>query len=46
MEFVGFVLDSNRMSISLPNQKLRSLQRASSKLKHQESGPVRQLAQC
>ena len=40
-----FVLDLNGMSISLPNQKLRSLQRAASKLKHQGSGPVRQLAQ-
>ena len=45
MEFLGFVLNSNRMSISLPNQKLRSLQSAASKLKHQGSGPVRQLAQ-
>ena len=45
MKFLGFVLDSNRMSISLPNQKLKSLQRAPRKLKHQGSGPVRQLAQ-
>ena len=33
------------MTITLPNHKLRSLQRAASKLKHQGSGPVRQLAQ-
>ena len=30
MEFLGFVLDSNKMTISLPRQKLRSLQRAAS----------------
>ena len=45
LEFLGFVLKSNRMSIFLPKKKLRSLQRATSKLKYQGSWPVRQLAQ-
>ncbi len=42
MEFWGLC---PLMTITLPNHKFRSLQRAASKLKHQGSGPVRQLAQ-
>lgn len=45
MEFLRFVLDSKRMSISLLIQKLRSLQKTASRLKRQGTGSVRQLAQ-
>ena len=43
--FLGFVLDSRKMSISLPTEKLKALQKTATKLSCQQTGTVRQLAQ-
>ena len=45
IEFLGFVLNTRSMSISLPQQKLKSLRQAATQLRNQGRGSIRQLAQ-